>query len=110
MSWRKRALMSLSVVALISIPTVACNDSAYYNNKANILASKLIIKAYKDRRIVQNKKNRITLLSGLAYNRELEKREPAIGVGYQRKVTDDFSLGVTIHSDDSVYGTVGFDF
>ncbi len=63
------------------------------------------------------KKNRISLLGGTGPSR-LEKegnearliREPIAGLQYQRMLGNSLSIGVQVQTNESVLGSVGFDF
>ena len=64
------------------------------------------------------KKNRVSLLAGVSPTGHLDRsgnkvsteRSLSVGLQYQRLVTDKFNVGIQVQTNESVLGSVGFDF
>ena len=84
--------------------------------------NKLVHKAFKKGKIVPNKKNRVFALAGYSYTNDVSinsntsianaqvDMEPTLGIGYQRKITNDYNAGFIIQTNSAFFATVGVDF
>lgn len=104
---------------------VVKRDRLKTNKNQTRIASKIVkklINDFKSRKIVPNKKNRVYVLGGFGPTNRLEvssaddgyrvgiDRGFIGGVGYQRKINQDFSAGVQLQSNGVTLLSIGRDF
>jgi hypothetical protein len=83
---------------------------------------KKVDKAFKEEKIVKNKKNRVYVLAGHGPTGDLEGKTDGSnysighdngtvgGVGYQRKLNNEFNLGIQVQTNKTTSLSLGVDF